>query len=62
MRYILFTHNRYYPIGGVGDISGWFNDLDDAIASAEALVPAVYNYAEILDVELQEEVWSKSSR
>lgn len=38
MKYLVFSGERYYPAGGMGDFSEMFNTLDEAKAHADKLI------------------------
>lgn len=43
-RFYLFAYQQCYPIGGLEDISGCYDTLDEAKAAAEAQVWHDYTY------------------
>jgi hypothetical protein len=49
-RFIVFQYDDYYPCGGLGDIKGFYDSLEDAGSS-------LYQNVEALDTQTGE-VWS----
>ncbi len=46
MRYLVFGGQEYYPCGGMDDLAGTFDDLDEAVARMRQLrEPDKWGYA-----------------
>jgi hypothetical protein len=55
-KYILFQYDQYYPSGGLGDIRGSFDTLEEA---KEYAVKHRHDYNDVVDRDTWEEVWSE---
>jgi hypothetical protein len=53
-RFLLFGFPEYYPSGGLGDVDGEFDDLNDAIAAA---VDSFREYRYVFDCQTRQIVW-----
>jgi hypothetical protein len=54
-RFLAFAYDSYYPCGGVGDIVGAF----DTVEEAQAATQIGRDWAEVLDTQTGE-VWANS--
>lgn len=53
-KFILFAYEAYYPAGGLSDIEGSYDTLEEAIVSARA---TNRDFLEIVDRDTWEIVW-----
>jgi len=56
-KYILFSFDNYYPMGGLGDIQESYNTLGEAIKAAKK---NHYDYSEIVDRDTWKNVWTSN--
>lgn len=55
-KFVRFDWDQYYPGGGLGDVSGSYDTLEEAIAAN----PSRYmDYAYVVDRDTWEIVWDK---
>lgn len=60
-RFLLFSGCEYYPAGGMDDFNDDFDDLEDAVNAAEAIILDKNNYSpwvHVYDTESKKEVYS----
>lgn len=60
-KYILFQFFRYYPIGGLGDITRSFTSLKAAIKEGSRK-DDTYEYNEIVDRDTWEIIWKNNKK
>ena len=53
-KYLRFSFDGYYPLGGMGDFRGSFDSLDEAITACKE---SRYDYDEIYDRDTEKQVW-----
>jgi hypothetical protein len=57
-KYVVFAYDEYYPGGGMTDLVGSFDDLDEA-KGVKCSLGDDYDYIEVVDRDTWEVVWAK---
>lgn len=56
-KYVRFAWDQYYPCGGLGDMRGSYDDLEEACFKDD-----YYDYTIVVDRDTWETVWSWDNR
>lgn len=56
-RFLLFRYWSYYPEGGLNDVSGEYDSLEEALAACKEFGHS--DFAEVLDLQERRIVWEQ---